>query len=321
MAPRSGTNPYARQINPATGGSGDAIFRRLQVPSTQWQTTSNSNMYFIEGVYVCEQETYGTSLNNASYRRVTNNAGLGAAPAVVDTTRQGIPAIRAWRDHGLGPNQPDSRVVINTLDVPNEGRFWTAYKVTDLGNGRFLYDYAIFNLNSHVGGNRLTIEIPPGTNISNAGFNDVNYHSGEAFSNTDWAITINANNITWQGGDFATSANGNALRWGTMYNFWFEADRPPADTQAALGFFRPHTPNALSFSVMGPSIPPSPCNYDYNQDENVDLTDAQNMAAVAAGTLTPGPRWLDGDLNGDENADLTDAQILAQFVATGVCPL
>jgi hypothetical protein len=64
-----------------------------------------------------------------------------------------------------------------------------------------------------------------------------------------------------------------------------------------------------------------PCDYDYNQDENVDLTDAQLMAQVAAGVIPADPSWLDGDLNGDENADLTDAQILANFVATGVCPV
>jgi hypothetical protein len=62
------------------------------------------------------------------------------------------------------------------------------------------------------------------------------------------------------------------------------------------------------------------CDYDYNQDENVDLTDAQLMAQVAAGIIVADPSWLSGDLNGDENADLTDAQLLAQYVASGICP-
>jgi PKD repeat protein len=62
------------------------------------------------------------------------------------------------------------------------------------------------------------------------------------------------------------------------------------------------------------------CNYDFNQDENVDLLDAQQMAQVFVGSLTPEANWLSGDLNRDENADLTDAQLLAQFVVTGSCP-
>ncbi len=63
------------------------------------------------------------------------------------------------------------------------------------------------------------------------------------------------------------------------------------------------------------------CDYDFNQDENVDLLDAQQMAQVFVGLLTPESNWLDGDLNGDENADLTDAQILAAFVVSGNCAL
>jgi ELWxxDGT repeat protein len=63
----------------------------------------------------------------------------------------------------------------------------------------------------------------------------------------------------------------------------------------------------------------SACDYDFNRDENVDLLDAQQMAQVFVGLITPQAGWLDGDLNGDENADLTDAQLLAAFVVTGVC--
>jgi hypothetical protein len=63
------------------------------------------------------------------------------------------------------------------------------------------------------------------------------------------------------------------------------------------------------------------CEYDFNQDENVDLLDAQQMAQVFVGLLTPEANWLDGDLNGDENSDLTDAQILAAFVVSGNCSL
>jgi hypothetical protein len=71
--------------------------------------------------------------------------------------------------------------------------------------------------------------------------------------------------------------------------------------------------SATSLSVA------SRCEYDFNQDENVDLLDAQQMAQVFVGLIAAQAGWLDGDLNGDENADLTDAQLLAAFVVTGVC--
>jgi subtilisin-like proprotein convertase family protein len=83
------------------------------------------------------------------------------------------------------------------------------------------------------------------------------------------------------------------------------------------------TSNAATLTLRAANDPAcaNPCEYDYNQDENVDLTDAQLMAQVAAGLITADPSWLSGDLNNDENADLTDAQILAQYVASGVCPV
>ncbi len=74
--------------------------------------------------------------------------------------------------------------------------------------------------------------------------------------------------------------------------------------------------NPATLGGSGPT-----CEYDFNQDENVDLLDAQQMAQVFVGLLTPEANWLDGDLNGDENADLTDAQLLAAFVVSGNCGL
>ena len=75
-----------------------------------------------------------------------------------------------------------------------------------------------------------------------------------------------------------------------------------------------------TLTVLPPSSPAcSPCNYDFNRDQNIDLLDAQQMAQVFVGLITLQAEWLDGDLNGDENADLTDAQLLAAFVVTGIC--
>ena len=321
LATKNGINPYTRSFgNAIGGGTTNAINRRLQVPAAELVVNSSANLYFVEGVYVCTEETLATSMNNASYRRITM-ATAGGTPTLQGTIAQGIPAIRAWRDNGLGVGVVDNRVIINTLDIPAEGRFWTGYKVTDLGNGQWLYDYAIFNLNSHVAANSLTIPVPAGVNVSGMGFKDVNYHSGDTSDNTDWTMTNTGGTMTWTGPNFATTPNGNSLRWGTMYNFWFTADQPPVNVQANMGLFRPHTVQSINFTAQGPDAPTSPCDYDFNQDENVDLSDAQNMAQVFVGTLTPGANWLSGDMNGDENADLTDAQILAQFVVTGTCGL
>lgn len=73
--------------------------------------------------------------------------------------------------------------------------------------------------------------------------------------------------------------------------------------------------------LTGPAndLRPVTCDYDYNQDGNIDLLDAQQLAQVFVGILTPEATWLDGDSNFDGNADLTDAQQIARFVVGGEC--
>jgi hypothetical protein len=155
-----------------------------------------------------------------------------------------------------------------------------------------------------------------------AGVTSTSGTGGEAVT-TGFELTIDLNSIGWDGtspvklAGFISSDN-----FATTSNQVLGGSNSAAD----LG-----EPSAIDFSaisgnqyvVIPVGVPGGGdlCNYDYNQDENVDLTDAQQMAQVAAGIITADPSWLSGDLNGDENADLTDAQQLAQFVASGVCPV
>ncbi len=91
------------------------------------------------------------------------------------------------------------------------------------------------------------------------------------------------------------------------------------DDESLLGTFDCVLTNVCGTTTTVPFRVVSVCDYDFNQDENVDLSDAQQMAQVFVGLLTSEPGWLDGDLNGDENADLTDAQQLANYVVMGIC--
>ena len=64
---------------------------------------------------------------------------------------------------------------------------------------------------------------------------------------------------------------------------------------------------------------PPLCDYDFNQDQNTDLADAQDLARTVVGLVTPEAFWLSGDVNNDENVDLGDAQLIATFVVSGNC--
>ena len=70
-------------------------------------------------------------------------------------------------------------MAISNVDVPNDGRFIVAKKVTSLGGGNFHYEFAVHNLTSDRSGRGFTVNFPAGTVISNAGDKFAPHHSGE----------------------------------------------------------------------------------------------------------------------------------------------
>jgi hypothetical protein len=291
LAPRSLINGFSGVISAYPQTSGDAIFRRLQIAQTDLSTTGFPGArYFVEGAYMATDDAgAGNAMNNNSYMAVTVNQSSWDMSALGGTV-QGIPAIRAWRDQGLGANTPDPSVAVFNVDVEAEGRFIVATKVTDLGEGRYLYDYAIYNMNSDRSGGSLSIPAPAGVEISGIGFHDVDYHSGEPFANTDWTSGVSGGAVQWNSPQtFAQNPNTNALRWGTMYNFWFEADSAPTTGTATLGLFKPGTPSEVTFEVPVPTGGPT-CAADFDANGSVEVPDI--FAFLSA--------WFAGD----ESADL-----------------
>ncbi len=259
------------QVNAATGNfsypfdtanqTGNTIYKRLQVKSGDVDPASNSGAkFFVEGHYVTPDDAEaGNQNNNASYREVDVQNDLDltfAGPTVRE-----LPAIHAWQAE-------DPSVAIENVDVPNDGRFIVATKVTDQGGGIWRYEYAVHNLNSHRSGASFSVPMAAGTAISNIGFHDVPYHSGEPYDNEDWGSEVGVDSITWRiagvfNDDFEsgnTNAWGaanieetaNAIRWGTMYNFWFDADRAPSSSNGTIGLLRSGTPASVTFSTQAP---------------------------------------------------------------------
>ncbi len=313
LGPRSAVNAFTGAYPIQSTGSGDAIFRRLQVAVTDTDAALFPGaQYIVEGVYSASDDAPANSANahnNASYKRATNSAGNLTPTGSINV---GVPAIQAWRDHGLGANLPDNSVQLGMIDVPDEGRFHYACKVRDLGNGRWLYDYAVFNLNSDRSGGSFSVPVPAGVTITGVGFNDVRYHSGEPYDNTDWTSTVGGGSVTWSSPQtFAQNANSNALRWGTMYNFWFEADRPPTTANVTLGLFKPHTPQQVQFAAQTPSAPPQFGNADTNCDGAVDFFDIDPFLLAlfdpaAYGLAFPNCSLTTADVNDDGSVDFFD---------------
>lgn len=269
-AARSGVNGFTGVFDSLIPGSSfTSIDRRLQIHDTDI-TAANfpGALYFLEGMYVATDDAAaGNTSNNASYRRASVNGSLQFS--YEDFMLAGVPGIYAWRDHGGGIGIPDPSIEIVEVGVPLEGRFIFASKAEDIGGGLYRYTYNVFNFNSHRSGDALSVPIPTGATITNVGFHDVDYHSGDPYDNTDWNSSVGANAVTWSSPEtFAQNPNTNALRWGTMYTFWFTADVAPAMGDVELSLFRPGTPTEISATVHVPENAPA-CTFakgDVNED-------------------------------------------------------
>jgi hypothetical protein len=259
-------------------------------------------VYIFEGVYVAQDENLANSLNNASWKRTSIASNLTATVGT-ELAALGQPAIAAWRALGGPGGTLDAGVTVASATVSGEGTYWYAHKARDLGNGTWRYDYAVFNLNSHLSGGSFSVPVPAGVNVTNIGFYAPDYHSGEPYSNTDWTNARTANAVTWSSPQtFAQNANTNALRWGTTYNFWFDANTAPAATNpnANLGMFRDST-RSVDFAVRAPGAPT--CDgIDFNNDgSSFDPLDIDSFLSVfSEGPCLPsGATCNDVDFNND----------------------
>ncbi|MAB79003.1 MAG: hypothetical protein CMJ89_06565 [Planctomycetes bacterium] len=228
---------------------------RLQVAVSDIDPAQNPGAeYFIEGHYVTADDAAANNdRNNASWRKL-NVVGVNNLDGGGDTVTEQA-AIYAWRAEDPG-------VTIRNGVNNESGRatfFFLGYKAEQTGPTTWTYEYAIQNMNSDQSARSFSVPVPGATTVSNIGFHDVDYHSGDPYDLTDWPGTNSGGNVTWQTDDFATNANANALRWGTLYNYRFEANAPPIQVTATIGLFKPGTNTEVTVTVDGPDIGSSMC--------------------------------------------------------------
>jgi len=277
--------PYA---SPSFSGS---VARRLQVKITDLEPAGASVLYYGEGHYVAADDAAaGHKDNNASYRQL-NVTGSGTAwtfalmPA--DTVREKS-AISAWK-------ALDAAVTESEVQVPGDGKLIVSSRATDLGSGTWHYEYAVYNMNSDRSVGSFSVPVPAGATISNIGFHDVDYHSGDGpgnvnFSGTDWVAMLAGNAITWSTQTYALNQSANAIRWATLYNFRFDANVAPAasDGNLTLGLFKPGTPASV-----------------------VALGQIPGAALVCA---------CPGDANGDGQTNGLDLPVFIQMYTNAIAP-
>jgi hypothetical protein len=245
--------------NPSWSGT---TARRLQVAITDLETSNGSTIrYFGEAQYVTPDDAAaGRKNNNASFREI-NVSGSGAAwtfnfGGTFGTTQRQKSAIRAWK-------MLDPAVSEVGVNVSGDGLYILAWKVTDLGNSTWHYEYALYNMNGHRSGQAFSVPMDDSLPANNVGFHDVEYRNGDGinsvnYSNVDWTSTKANGVLRWETQTFAQNQNANALRWGTTYNFRFDSNVPPMDGNVTMTFFRPGgagDPTEIAFPAQVPSEP------------------------------------------------------------------
>ncbi len=221
----------------------------------------------------------------------------------------------------------DKQVVIESVDVPGDGRFYLGYRASDLGGGTWTYEYALQNLNSVRSVGSFAVGVPAGVSVTAPGFHDVDYHSGEPYALTDWTATVTSDKISWATQTYAQNQLANALRWGTLYNFRFDANAEPEPEQVdsaflTIVFFKPSgagPPGPSSERVLGQGpgivIPPCPtsCPTDVNTDGVTNVLDLIDLLLCFGQPDTP-PCDTGQDINCDTAVNVLDLiDLLLEF--------
>jgi hypothetical protein len=258
------TGSFPSNANDHSGHVHDGVSHRILVETSDLIPGGNPGAtYYGEAAYISPHEytwcqshpTECNMFNNFSYRQFSVSGGPTnfSFPPVGSTVRM-QPAIQAWAATGATVTQVEP-------DPGNDGLFFVGYKVTGPNAGVWHYEYAIFNMNLDRAIQSFQVMFgfqPPG--LSNVGFHAPPQHPGWAhdgtvgdsgYSNAPWTFDNNTGaSGTWSTETFAQNPNANAVRWGTLYNFRFDADQPPQPSTAIIGFFKTGSP--ISVAVQAP---------------------------------------------------------------------
>ena len=277
-----GPSPYPASNH--TGHAHDGVSHRVRVNVADLNTTLNSGAtYFAEAQYLdpleytwCQTHPGQCNMyNNASYHQFLVNgttnfftfSPLGSAVRMQ-------PAIKAWTGATVNQLEPDPG---------NDGIWFMGYKVTNPTTGVYHYEYALYNQNLDRSIQSFSVPLGAGANLSNIGFHAPPQEPGwtndgtvnnQGYSSMPWTVTQNATSITWNTETFGQNQNASAIRFGTLYNFRFDADQPPQTTNATVGFFKTGSPMMVAIQAPAGGGTPTP---------------TPTATATATATATPRP--------------------------------
>jgi len=287
------TGDFPTNANDHTGHNHDGVSHRVRIEADDLNQNLNQGAtYFAEAQYVAPSEytwcqahpTECNMQNNASYRQYSVSGTSNFSFSPVGNTVRMLAAIWAWTGATVNRQEPDPG---------NDGFWFMGYKVTNPSAGVWHYEYALYNMNLDRAIQSFGVPLGSGVNISNVGFhappqepgwaNDGTFNN-QGYSSTTWTVTQASDSITWNTETFAENQNANAIRWGTLYNFRFDADQPPESVNATVGYFKTGSPTMMAIQAPAGVGTPSPTP---TATATVTPTTTPSATPTATTTVTP----------------------------------
>lgn len=301
--PFSGAYPRGDSVTPPNNHAGhnhNGPVHRILTDISDLNTTLNQGAtYYAEAQYItpheynwCQSNPGQCNMNNnVSYRKY-NVIGTGSpfsfTPAAATVRAQ--PALAAWTGAKMIEIKPDPA---------NDGVAIVAYKVTPTtSRGIWHYEYAIYNQNLDRAIQSFGLRTGAGIVLSNVGFHAPPQQPGTTFdgttantgfSNAAWTQRQSVSSVTWNSESFSRNQNSNAIRWGTLYNFRFDSNRPPQTVNATIGFLKTGEP--MTIQVLGPSNPSTVIGVSEPQDQKSNneflsmMDSGDSLSAILANPL------------------------------------
>jgi hypothetical protein len=307
LGPRHEVDPWAGYYyypgSHMSGGHGHdgQIEHRLQVHDADLDPAQNEGAtYYCESFYVMLDDV--NVWNSASYKPVTVSGSPGGSWSFGMSPSGSMAnvgfAIKAWSGQGV------TRTIL-AQEYPTieffspDGRCWLQAKATDLGDGLWHYEYALLNVDMDREVGAFSIPVSPTIGVTNIGFHAVEHHDEEdaGYTNDPWTAEVNPEDITW-------STESNPVRWGTLYNFRFDAYAYPIGTTVTLGMFKPGSPETVIGNTVGPCF--TATNGDMDGDGVTSGGDIPEfIIAVTSGSTDPAD-LCPGDFDHNGTMDLAD---------------
>ena len=265
MGSRAWVNPFtgAFSVNPKpenhSGHVHNGTSHRILVNASDLNTAMNPGATYYGEVQYDSPHEYAwcqahprqcNMYDNASCRRFNVAGTTNFSFTAVGFTAAMTPATAVWAGATSAMIEPEPGV---------DGRAFVVYKVTNPSAGVWHYEYAIHNQNLDRSIQSFSVPLGPGITVSNLGFHAPPNHPGfpndgtvgnAGFSNAAWTTNQTSDALSWSSETFAQNANANAIRFGTMYNFRFDSNRPPHAANATVGFLKTGTP--ITVEIQGP---------------------------------------------------------------------